>query len=63
MVCEPLTVYPEEEFQKAVVSLIEDMLRKAAIPFVIIQKFGLDVAVFLDAAAPVSAVRLFAVKA
>jgi hypothetical protein len=63
MVCEPLTVYPEEEFQKAVVSLIEDILRKPAIPFVIIQKSGLDVAVFPDAAAPVSAVRLFEVRA
>lgn len=62
MVAEPLVVYPEAEFQKAVVTLIEDILRGAGLPFVAIQKFGLDVAVFLNAT-PVSAVRLLEVKA
>lgn len=62
MVPEPLAVYPEAEFQKAIVSLVEDILREAALPFVVIPKFGLDVAVFLDAP-PVDAVRLFEVKA
>jgi len=59
---EPSTVYPEREFQRAVVALIEGILQGAHRKFVIVEKFGLDVAVFLRVASG-GAVRLFEVKA
>jgi hypothetical protein len=63
-VTEPAVVYPEAEFQKAIVSLIEDVLGAENRRFALLQRFGLDVAVFLDAPPPTaSAVRLLEVKA
>jgi hypothetical protein len=58
MVVEPRNVYPEAEFQRALVALISDILMEKATRFVVVQRFGLDVAVFLQ-----ESVRLFEVKA
>jgi len=63
MVPEPSNVYPEAAFQKALVVLIEDILKQEAKRFVLLQTFGLDIAVFIGTAGASSAVRLFEVKA
>jgi hypothetical protein len=59
---EPATVYPEAEFQKAVVGLIEELLTSAGRPFQLLQRFGLDLAVFIVTPHE-NAIRLFEVKA
>lgn len=54
-------VYPEAEFQKALVSMIDALLRAENRPFALLERFGLDVAIFLDGLA--TTVRLLEVKA
>lgn len=54
-------VYPEAEFQKALVSMIDALLRAENRPFAVLERFGLDVAIFLDGLA--TTVRLLEVKA
>ncbi len=61
VVVEPATVYPEIEFQKALVSMVDTLLKTENQPFAILERFGLDVAVFL--AGPPATVRLLEVKA
>src|SRR4051812_35621065 len=58
---EPASVYPEAAFQSAVVSVVEDVLRAENRRFALMERFGLDVAVFLDASP--ATVRLLEVKA
>ncbi|HKM81130.1 MAG TPA: hypothetical protein VJY15_09240 [Candidatus Acidoferrum sp.] len=55
---EPTEVYPEAAFQRAIVSVVKDILTDAGRPFVVLEGFGLDVATFLD-----NKVRFFEVKA
>ena len=62
MIPETPLLYPEAEFQKVLVALIQDILREQARQFILVEKFGLDVAVSLDTA-PSGCVRLFEVKA
>jgi hypothetical protein len=59
---EPAVVYPEAEFQKAVVGLLEDLLTSAGRPFQVLQRFGVEIAVFMMNPRE-NAVRLFEVKA
>lgn len=62
-VSEPVVAYPEAEFQKTIVSVIEDSLTLEKRQFVILERFGLDVAVFIGTVRAASAVRLLEVKA
>jgi hypothetical protein len=55
---EPVEVYPEVIFQRAVSSLCKEVLFNAGTPFQIVEGFGLDIAVFSE-----SAVRFLEVKA
>jgi hypothetical protein len=55
---EPGEVYPEAVFQRAIVSVVRDILNEADRSFVVMEGFGLDVATFLD-----GKVRFFEVKA
>ena len=59
---EPAVVYPEGEFQKAVVAVIEDVLTAAGCRFLVLERFGLDIAVFI-ANPPTNLICLFEVKA
>jgi hypothetical protein len=59
---EPSVVYPEAGLQKALVGVIEDVLSSAGRRFQVLERFGLDVAVFI-ANPPANAIRLFEVKA
>jgi hypothetical protein len=61
-VVEPAEVYPEAEFQRAVVALIQDVLVTAGRHFQVLERFGLDIAVFISSP-PQNVVRLFEVKA
>jgi len=61
VIVEPATVYPEVEFQNALVSLVNALLRAEKRPFALLERFGLDVAVFLDGSP--TTVRLLEVKA
>lgn len=45
---EPAVVYPEAEFQKAIVAIVQDVLKAENRHFALMERFGLDVAVFLD---------------
>jgi hypothetical protein len=62
MIAEPLWVYPEEVFQRAVVELIRVILKKEQRENAVLQGFGLDIAVFLEAAQSTN-VRFIEVKA
>ena len=55
---EPTEVYPEEIFQRVVVSVCRAILTDAGEPFEILEGFGLDVAVFSG-----NKVRFFEIKA
>lgn len=61
-VAEPAVVYPERKFQEALVMVIRDVLTASGREFMVLERFGLDIAVFV-ANAPQSVVRLFEVKA
>jgi hypothetical protein len=61
-VAEPAVVYPEGEFQKVVVAVIKDVLTAAGRRFLVLERFGLDIAVFI-ANPPANVIRLFEVKA
>ena len=50
MTLEPSAVYPENEFQRALVCLIQDSLGSDR-QIVVVQSFGLDVAVFMQGGA------------
>lgn len=63
MVPEPAGVYPENLFQKAVVSLVEDILSVAGRRFILAEGFGLDVSVFFERSSTESTIRLLEVKA
>ena len=60
-VVEPTVVYPEGRFQEAVAAAIEDTLTAAGRRFLVLQRFGLDIAVFM-ANQPQNVIRLFEVK-
>ena len=62
-VSEPLDIYPEAKFQEALVSLIKDFLSAGNRRFALLQRFGLDVAVFCEASSGATVVRFFEVKA
>jgi hypothetical protein len=49
---EPQRVYPEAEFEAAVVGLIDAGLKRAGIRFQIVPKFGVDIALFVQGAIP-----------
>ena len=55
---EQVEVYPEAAFQKAIVSVVRDILSAAGRSFVVLEGFRLDVATFFD-----GKVRFFEVKA
>jgi hypothetical protein len=59
---EPQTVYPEMKFQEAVVALIKDVLTERNQQFALLERFGLDVAVFFEVPQTATAVRLLEVK-
>lgn len=59
---EPIHVYPEKEFQTAVVTLLNNMLVASGQQFILLEDFGLDIAVFLTAESGVLA-RFIEVKA
>ena len=61
MTNEPSTVYPEREFQKELVELISVLLTRKAVQHVIVERFGLDVGVFLGTPSS-TRLRLFEVK-
>jgi hypothetical protein len=44
-ISEPQIVYPEAEFHKAIVGLIKAILTERNLKFVLLERFGLDVAV------------------
>ena len=58
-VSDPPCVYPEAKFQEAVSSLIKDILAEQGEQFVVLENFGLDIAVFRESPATV---QLFEVK-
>jgi hypothetical protein len=61
-ISEPQIVYPEAEFQKALVALIKDVLTEKKQKFALLERFGLDVAVFFKAPQTATAIRLLEVK-
>ena len=44
---EPTVTYPEEHFQSAIVALLKDVLETSGRQFILIESFGLDIAVFV----------------
>jgi hypothetical protein len=58
---EPQTVYPEAEFQKAIVALIKGVLTESNRKFALLERFGLDVAVFFEVP-QATTIRLLEVK-
>lgn len=59
---EPAPVYPEASFQKAVVAVIQDVLKGSGQNYFLLEGFGLDVVVFREAS-PSNLIRMFEVKA
>ena len=62
MIAEPTAVYPETAFEAAVIEGIREILVEAGRKYLLVRRFGLDVAVFIEASAGV-AVRLVEAKA
>jgi hypothetical protein len=46
---EPTDVFPEKEFQKAIVAVLREILTASGRRFVLLEGFGLDIAVFIAA--------------
>ena len=44
---EPMVVYPEEQFQRAILSVLTDILNASGQQFILLKGFGLDIAVFI----------------
>jgi len=44
---EPKDVYPEERFQSAIVAVMRDVLNASGQKFVLLEGFGLDIAIFI----------------
>jgi hypothetical protein len=63
VVSEPIVVYPEAEFGKAVVSLVKTVLEAESRRFALLERFGLDVAVVVEDPSKGNKVRLFEIKA
>lgn len=59
---EPQIVYPEAEFQKSIVALIKDILAGGNRKFALLERFGLDVAIFFEVPQGATAIRLMEVK-
>ena len=57
MTPEPISAYPEAQFQKALVALIREILAIDKQQFIVVGSFGLDVVAFVR-----GSVRLFEVK-
>lgn len=61
-IVEPTVVYPESEFHASVVHLVREILEQAGRKFLLVESFGLDIAVFVES--PVGPyVRMLEVKA
>lgn len=59
---EPQVVYPEAEFQKAVVTVVKAALTEGDRKFVLLERFGLDVAIFMEISQRSTAIRFLEVK-
>jgi hypothetical protein len=44
---EPTVTYPEEYFQSAIVAVVKDILQSSGHQFILVESFGLDIAVFI----------------
>src|SRR2546428_182151 len=47
VVQEPTVTYPEEHFQSAIVAVLREILKASGHQFILIESFGLDIAVFI----------------
>lgn len=62
MIAEPTAVYPESAFEGAVIEAVREILAEAGRKHLLVQRFGLDVAVFIESSSGVG-VRLVEAKA
>ena len=46
---EPTVIYPEEHFQSAIVAVLKDILQTRRHQFILVESFGLDIALFVKA--------------
>ena len=49
MIAEPTVVYPETAFEEAVIEGVREILVEAGRKYLLVRRFGLDIAVFIEA--------------